>query len=136
MKWRAPAPSADTRAFWQGISEDRIVLQRCSACSHVFLHPRPFCPRCHARDVEDFDSTGRAILISSIVNHRPPEGFPHLVAPYAIGLVELAEGPRLAAPLIPGDTPFSSGCLLQSCFLGELDGKIPAFELLKGRKQR
>ncbi|HEX7302160.1 Zn-ribbon domain-containing OB-fold protein, partial [Lentzea sp.] len=46
---------------------------------------------------------GDGVLLSFVINHRAPAGFE---APYALGVVRLAEGPNLTA-LIRTDRPDS-----------------------------
>jgi hypothetical protein len=44
--------------------------------------------------VEWFTASGRATLYSYVINHRPAPGF-ESDSPYAIAVVQLAEGPRM-----------------------------------------
>jgi uncharacterized OB-fold protein len=87
-----PEPTPETRHFWEGTRAGELRLQRCTSCSHTYFPPRPFCPDCGSRDVSVFAASGRATLHSYVINHRAAPGFE---APYAIAVVELAEGPRM-----------------------------------------
>ena len=58
-----------------------------------------FCPECGSTNVEWFTASGRATLYSYVINHRPARGF-EAEAPYAIAVVELAEGPRMMTNII------------------------------------
>jgi len=69
-------------------------LQRCDACDHVYFPPRPFCPSCSSRAVSVFAASGKGTLASYVINERP---HPAWDAPYAIAIVALAEGPRMAS---------------------------------------
>ena len=94
-----PQPTPETQDFWDGTKAGELRLQRCSACANVYFPPRPFCPRCASRKVESFKSSGKGRLFSYVINHRPAPGF-EADAPYAIAVVELAEGPRLMTGIV------------------------------------
>ena len=87
-----PEPTPETTHFWAGTRRGELLLQRCTACDHVYFPPRPFCPRCASRDVRVFAASGRASLYSYVIHQRPAPGFD---PPYAIAVVELEEGPRM-----------------------------------------
>ena len=73
----------------------------CSAAStarRAISPPRPFCPHCGSRSVEIYPASGRAILWSYVINHRPRPDMG--TEPYAIAVVELAEGPRMMTNIV------------------------------------
>ena len=41
-----PAITPETRHFWEGARSGELRLQKCTACTHVYFPPRPFCPKC------------------------------------------------------------------------------------------
>ena len=92
-----PDPTPETRHFWEGTRAGELRLQRCDDCRHVYFPPRPFCPKCASRKVSIFNASGRATLYSYVIHHRPAPGF---TPPYAIAVVELAEGPRMMTNII------------------------------------
>jgi uncharacterized protein len=96
-----PTPTPETQHVWDALRDEGVLLlQRCAACAHVWFPPRPFCPACTSREVEPLPSSGRGTLYSYVINHRPAPGFE---APYAVAVVELAEGPRLMTNLVDVD---------------------------------
>jgi uncharacterized OB-fold protein len=95
-----PAITPETRHFWEGTRAGELRLQRCTACSHTYFPPRPFCPRCASRDVAVFPASGRATLYSYVIHHRPVPGF---TPPYSIAVVTLQEGPRMMTNIV--ETP-------------------------------
>jgi uncharacterized OB-fold protein len=97
LKKSLPKPTPETVHFWQGTAAGELRLQRCDECRHVYFPPRPFCPKCGSRKVSIFNASGRATLYSYVINHRPAPGF---TAPYAIAVVELAEGPRMMTNIV------------------------------------
>lgn len=93
-----PAPTPETRHFWDGARIGELRLQRCDTCSHVYFPPRPFCPSCASRKVSVFRASGKGKLYSYVINHRPAA--PGFTPPYAIAVVELAEGPRMMSNIL------------------------------------
>jgi len=77
-----------------------LLLQKCNDCDHTYFPPRPFCPKCSARDVSVFNASGNATLASYVINERPHPAFD---GPYAIALVELAEGVRMMTNIVECD---------------------------------
>ncbi len=92
-----PQPTPETQHFWDGTRVAELRLQRCDTCAKVYFPPRPFCPSCASRAVTVFPATGKAILYSYVIHHRPVPGF---TPPYAIAVVQLAEGPRMMTNII------------------------------------
>lgn len=94
-----PVPTPDTQPFWDGCAAGELRIQRCLECGQAFFYPRPVCPHCSSTLVEWFTASGQATLHSYVISHRPAPGF-EAEAPYAIAVVELAEGPRMMTNLI------------------------------------
>ncbi len=87
-----PQPTPETQHFWDGTRAGELRLQRCDDCSNVYFPPRPFCPGCGSKAVQIFAASGKGTLHSYVINERP---HPAWDEPYAIAIVELAEGPRM-----------------------------------------
>ena len=96
---KRPLPQAtpETKHFWEGTQDGEIRLKRCDDCAKVYFPPRPFCPACASRKVSVFKASGKATLHSYVIHHRPAPGF---TPPYAIAVVELAEGPRMMTNIV------------------------------------
>lgn len=92
-----PQPTPETQHFWDGCKAGELRLQRCDDCDKVYFPPRPFCPACSSRSVTIFTASGQATLASYVINERP---HPAWDAPYAIAIVQLAEGPRMASNIV------------------------------------
>src|SRR5580700_10513005 len=93
-----PVPTPETQPFWDGSAEGELRIQRCADCATAFFYPRPVCPACGSVNVEWFTASGQATLYSYVINHRPAPGFED-DGPYAIAVVQLAEGPRMMTSL-------------------------------------
>jgi uncharacterized OB-fold protein len=89
-----PAPTPETQPYWDGCAAGELRIQRCLDCAEPYFYPRPVCPSCGSGHVEWFTASGRATLYSYVINHQPAPGFED-DAPYAIAVVQLAEGPRM-----------------------------------------
>ena len=94
-----PIPTPETQPYWDGAAAGELRIQRCLDCGQPYFYPRPICPSCGSGDVEWFTASGRATLYSYVISHRPAPGF-EADAPYAIAVVQLAEGPRMMTSLV------------------------------------
>jgi uncharacterized OB-fold protein len=93
-----PQPTPETQHFWDGCRDGELRLQRCVACTESYFPPRPFCPKCGNREVEVYAASGRGMLWSYVINHRPR---PDLgTEPHAIAVVKLAEGPTMMTNIV------------------------------------
>lgn len=104
IKRPLPGVSDDTRFFWDGAREGKLLIQRCKACATLRHPPGPVCPQCHAFEWDTLQASGRGVVYSFVVMHYPE--VPPFDHPNPIGLIELAEGTRLVAQLVgvkPGE---------------------------------
>lgn len=76
---------------------ETIAYQVCGACRHVWYFRRGFCPSCGARDPQTHAASGEGVVHAVTVVRRAatPEAKAHV--PYAIVLVDAAEGFRMMA---------------------------------------
>lgn len=93
-----PGISDDTRFFWDGLRESRLLIQRCKGCGSLRHPPGPVCPSCHSFEWDTVAASGRGTVYSFVVMHYPEVlPFDH---PNPIALIELDEGTRLVAQLV------------------------------------
>ncbi|AYC34031.1 DNA-binding protein [Pseudomonas cavernae] len=93
-----PGVSDDSRFFWDGCTEGKLLIQRCTQCATLRHPPAPVCIECHSFDWDTLQASGKASLYSFVVMHYPEVApFDH---PNPIGLIELDEGVRLVAGLV------------------------------------
>ena len=129
-----PEPTPETRHFWEGCKAGELRLQRCTECKESYFPPRAFCPKCACREVEVYPASGKATLYSYVINHRPRPDMG--TDPYAIAVVELAEGPRMmtnivGCPQTPEALPLDMD--LEVVFQKESDDiSLPLFTPAKG----
>ncbi|MFF5138604.1 Zn-ribbon domain-containing OB-fold protein [Streptomyces sp. NPDC013157] len=94
-----PKPTPETQPFWDAAAQGELHIQRCVTTGRFFFHPRPCSPYVFDGAVEWVKVSGDATLHSYNINHRPAWGFED-EAPYAIAVVELAEGPRMMTNIV------------------------------------
>lgn len=93
-----PGITRDSEFFWEGLTQERLLIQRCSACHRLQHPPAPMCPGCHGFDMEAIEASGRGVVHSFVVAEHPR--IPPFAYPNVIGLVELEEGTRLVTQLV------------------------------------
>lgn len=93
-----PVPTPETAPYWEAARSGELRVQQCKSCNRHYFYPRQACRYCSSLDVRWVAVTGKARLISYIINHRPLPG----VQPPSpvIALVELDEGPRLMTNIV------------------------------------
>ncbi|MEU7026695.1 bifunctional MaoC family dehydratase N-terminal/OB-fold nucleic acid binding domain-containing protein [Streptomyces sp. NPDC046275] len=99
-KPRRPRPvvNRDNAGFWAGVAEHRLLVQRCADCATLRFPWLPGCNACGSRAWDTVEASGTGTVYSYVVMHHPP--FPAFDPPYAVGLVELAEGVRMISNIV------------------------------------
>ncbi|MEG1082744.1 MAG: zinc ribbon domain-containing protein, partial [Pseudomonas sp.] len=59
-----PGISDDTRFFWDGCKEGKLLIQRCTQCSTLRHPPAPVCSTCHCFDWDTLQARGKGQLYS------------------------------------------------------------------------
>lgn len=97
---RRPRPviNRDNAGFWEGVARHRLLIQRCSGCRTLRFPWLPGCSRCGSPEWDTVEASGAGTVFSYVVLHHPP--FPAFDPPYAVGLIELAEGVRMVGNIV------------------------------------
>ncbi|MEU9332968.1 OB-fold domain-containing protein [Streptomyces sp. NPDC048290] len=90
-----PVVNRDNADFWDGVARRELLFQRCAACAAPRFPWLPGCADCGSPDWTPVAARGDGTVHSYVVMHHPP--FPAFDPPYAVALVELAEGVRMVA---------------------------------------
>lgn len=90
-----PLPNPETVQFWAGLVDGVVRVQRCRSCGAAQLYPRARCRSCWSDRLTWEDAVGDGTVWTWTVVHRPGHAAWQTEAPYAVVVVELAEGPRL-----------------------------------------
>lgn len=99
-----PAPSQDglDTAFWEGLRENKLMIQRCQACRRWQWGPEWVCFRCHSFDLGFEEVSPEGVLYSHQRVWHPVHPALKDQGPYVIALVELpqADNVRLIGNLL------------------------------------
>lgn len=95
-----PVPSEDSNPYWEGAKRHEFCLQRCQACGAFRLPPAPLCPECTALGGVWTKVSGRGKVYSFVIFHRAYHKAFEKDLPYAVAVIELAEGSRLLSNIV------------------------------------
>lgn len=98
-----PNPDLDSKPFWEAAREHRFVLQHCQGCGRYQHYPRILCTHCASTDLEWREASGKGTVYSVTVVYRAPSPAFQEEVPYAIALIDLAEGPRMMSNIVDID---------------------------------
>ena len=87
----------DSEAYWQGLKEHQIRLQRCKDCGAWTHPPFPFCHSCLSRNREFVTLSGRGTVYSYTVTRRAMHPDFAGDVPYTIIYVKTEEGPFIVS---------------------------------------
>lgn len=93
-----PVINRDNVGFWDGVAEHRLLIQQCAGCGTPRFPWLPGCAACGSPEWDTLEASGAGTVYSYVVMHHPP--FPAFDPPYAVGLVELAEGVRMVSNVV------------------------------------
>ncbi|MFD8933091.1 bifunctional MaoC family dehydratase N-terminal/OB-fold nucleic acid binding domain-containing protein [Streptomyces mirabilis] len=93
-----PVVNRDNAGFWEGVGRHQLLIQRCGGCGTLRFPWLPGCGACGSPEWDTVEASGAGTVYSYVVMHHPP--FPAFDPPYAVGLIELAEGVRIVSNVI------------------------------------
>jgi hypothetical protein len=101
-EYKLPVPVADeeSRPFFEGARQRKLMLQRCSSCGTWRLPGRERCHACWSTDLEWAEASGRGKLYTFGIMHQQYHPAFAEAIPYNYALVELEEGPRLMTNIV------------------------------------
>ena len=95
----APRRDLESEFYWSGLARRQLLLQRCDHCAKTRFPPMPGCCHCGRDGHAVIEARGAGTLYSWVVVHHAFDPALADEVPYAVGVIELAEGCRLAARL-------------------------------------
>ena len=126
-----PPLAHDNAWWWEGVAEDKLLIQKCSDCGTLRHPPRPMCSQCQSVAWDSIESTGKGVVHSYTVMHHPP--IPGYDYPLPVALIDLEEGTRIVSDI--------QGCKPEEVHIGmpvecrfvvtEGDFKLPIFHPVK-----
>ncbi|WP_326671158.1 bifunctional MaoC family dehydratase N-terminal/OB-fold nucleic acid binding domain-containing protein [Streptomyces sp. NBC_01257] len=98
-----PVINRDNAGFWEGVAARRLLIQRCGACTALRFPWLPGCNACGSPEWDTVEASGEGTVFSYVVMHHP--SFPAYGesgegGPYAVALIELAEGVRMVSNVL------------------------------------
>src|SRR5579859_6782825 len=95
-----PAPTLETRPYWDGCKRHELRIQRCGACGRHQFYPRIYCAKCFDDRVEWVTASGRATVLTFTIVRRPVSPAFSGDVPYVVALVTLDEGPTMMTNIV------------------------------------
>lgn len=90
-----PAPSAApdglSQPYWDGLRQNRLMIQRCRGCGSWQWGPEWICHRCHSFDLAWEEINGQGRIWSYQKPHHPVHPALNGHGPYIVALVALPE---------------------------------------------
>lgn len=125
----SPIVNPDSKVYWDGAREGRLMIRKCKACGLTHFLPRYLCPACWSTELDWMQASGLGTVHSFTVIRRAPLAAFVGRVPYVVALIDLDEGPRMMANIL-GDDALQTRIddRVEVCFEGRGDGaKVPQF---------
>jgi uncharacterized protein len=104
---------------------DAIIYQACPSCDAIWYFRRGFCPSCGAAQPQTHHASGHGVVYAATLVCRAATPETKAEVPYAIVLVDTAEGFRMMAH---GDKNLAIGDAVVARFKRFTDRLVPYFE--------
>jgi uncharacterized protein len=95
-----PIVTPDSAPFWNGCRNGQLLLQQCTACESWRYPPAPVCSRCGSLEERWSPVSRRGTIHSFVVYYRTFHPAYADDIPYAVALVDLDEGVRMAMRVV------------------------------------
>ena len=116
------------RPYFEGCALGELRIRNCRRCAARFRFNHYLCPNCWSDDLGWEPVSGRGTVTHFTVVHQAPYDAFEPDAPYAIVLVELAEGVRMMANLLGCDpSAIRIGMRVKAIFEPRGELHIPQF---------
>ncbi len=126
-----PPHTEMTQPYWDASREQKLVVQQCKDCAQHSFPPRAHCPNCGATQLTWEPVSGKGVIYTYTVAHRPPHPVLSEQCPLVIAVVELEEGPRMITNIIGCDSnDVEVGMAVQVAFelIDDSDIVLPVFK--------
>lgn len=124
---KLPLVTAETRAFWTGGEDGRLLIQRCTACGLYQHPPGPLCPSCRTETMAPTAVSGRGTVKTFTVNHQ--QWLPGMDPRFVFAAVELPEQAELYvfSNILAAPDTVRIGMPVRVCFERHEDVWLPLF---------
>lgn len=118
----APCSNRDFDFYYQGLEEQKLLIQKCSQCGTLRNPPGPACPHCRSLRWEPIALRGTGVIFSHTVHYHPP--LPGFEVPHPIVIVDTDEGVRVVGAMDGNGEELKIGMRVNIEFLrrGEVAG--------------
>lgn len=95
-----PVITEESRPFWEGCRQGKLLLQYCDRCQQYQFYPRLYCMQCGAENPRWVEASGRGVIYSYTIirQNKSPEFADD--TPYNVAVVQLEEGPRMLSNVV------------------------------------
>jgi uncharacterized OB-fold protein len=90
-----PIITDDNRQYWEYCQKHELRMQQCDNCGYIRFPPGILCPQCHSMDASWVKLSGRGKIFSFVVYRVAYHPSYADDIPYAVAVIQLAEGPRM-----------------------------------------
>ncbi len=99
-----PVITEESRPFWEGCRQGKLMLQYCTACQRYQFYPRLCCVECGSENPTWVEGSGRGTVYSyTVIRQNKSPQFSN-DTPYNVAIIQLAEGPRMLSNIVDVET--------------------------------
>jgi uncharacterized OB-fold protein len=95
-----PVVNEDNAPYWAYARQHELRMQQCATCGYIRFPPGLLCPKCHSLDHQWARLSGKGKLYSYVVYHHAYHPSYKNDLPYAVVIIQLAEGPRMESNIV------------------------------------
>jgi hypothetical protein len=96
-----PQITDQTRPFWSGAKQRKLMMQKCSSCGTLNFYPKPWCVECGNRDLKWIETKPYGTVYSLTVAYAVMMNYPDWKEdlPVINCIIDLDEGARMYGQL-------------------------------------
>ena len=98
-----PVPTPTSQPYWDGLTENRILVQHCEDCQSWVFYPRSRCTTCLSDALTWKEVSGSGTIFTFTITAQPTVPMFADETPQLIAIVELEEGIRMTTTLVTDD---------------------------------
>lgn len=94
-----PSLNEDTKPYWDGLKDGRLLFQKCGHCGTIRHYPRQVCSECFSMNVEWIEASGKGEVHTWAVSRHAFHPFFKRDLPMTFVTADMDEGVRVCARL-------------------------------------
>ncbi len=127
------------QGFWDGLKENKFLLQKCLDCNRVQFFPRPVCLDCFGTNLDWVESEGLGTIYSFTIVRMPlhpayRKQIEETGMPIIFARIDLDEGVRIMSQIVgckPEEAKIGGRVKVTFADIEGSDFKLPFFRLVK-----